>query len=293
MLLSMTGYGSGKAENTNYSVVVELKSLNSKFLEISFRLPKTYFEQEILLKNQVSKLLLRGKISMNILVEIKNPEKNKQAVNINRGLLETYLNEIQKLQEYLKEPVSFSPLELLNLPGVLGETVSSVDPEEWELVIQATDIAIKEAIKSRTEEGKALQKDVLLRCHWIEKLLEEISQYEDARKINIRNRLRQNLSEIKTETDADIERFEKELIYYLERIDFSEEKVRLKAHIDYFRTTVIEEESNGRKLHFIAQEMGREINTLGAKAYDADIQKLVVRMKEEHEKIREQLNNVL
>ncbi len=290
MIQSMTGYGIAVNSSDNYKVTVEVKSLNSKFFELGLKVPRAYLKYETPLRNQLTRELERGKISLLINVELLNPAQ--KALNINYTVLENYVNTLNVLQNKLNlPPVSFDTL--LSLPDVMIEDPVTEDSEEWELIEKTTIQACKELINSRKEEGNALEKDFEERLLAIENALEQILVLAPGRLDAIRQRLMQQMEEIKSRIETDKNRFEQELIFYIEKLDINEEIVRLKQHIVYYRTTMNDNSNSGKQLNFIAQEMGREINTIGSKANDATIQRFVVRMKDELEKIKEQTLNIV
>lgn len=290
MIQSMTGYGMGISHSENYKVTVEFKSLNSKYLELILKLPRTYMKYEHLLRNQLTKELERGKISMLLNVEVLNP--TKRTLRINHTLLDTYISDLQAIQvKYNLQPLTLE--KLLDLPDVMIESVAEEDEEEWNLIKQATAIASQALTKSRKEEGKALEADFLERLVAIEAFLAEVEAFAPQRIEEIRNKMKNALEEIKSRVEADLNRFEQELIFYIERLDINEEIVRLRQHLRYFRDVIKNPNNSGKQLNFIGQEMGREINTIGSKANHVSMQRAVVGMKEELEKIKEQTMNIV
>ncbi|MCB9231767.1 MAG: YicC family protein [Bacteroidia bacterium] len=290
MVKSMTGYGSFTISSDNYKVTVELKSLNSKFVELNLKIPKNYMQNELVLRNLLTQHLKRGKISAVLTVEVLNPEKHP--LRINRPLVAAYVRELKSMREemgIISEPdFGF----LMTLPDAMSSEPEEADPEEWKLIELAFQNAVKELVESRRAEGKALERDLGIRCELIHANLKEIEKRLVHRLENVRTRMLQTLNELQDSFNIDGNRFEQELIYYIEKMDINEEIVRLTKHLEYFVQTLDEEESNGKKLGFIAQEIGREINTIGSKANDAEIQVFVVKMKEELEKIKEQVRNI-
>lgn len=287
----MTGYGSATASSNDFKVTVELKSLNSKFVEVNLKLPRTYLTHEVTIRNYLVGELKRGKINALITVEVLNPEKSR--LKINRDIVRGYVNELKILKDELGLTAPLDLEYLLTLPDAISNDDNSEDPEEWNLIQQAMETAAKSITQSRVREGKALEDDLKLRCELIAISLEAVEALLPQRIDAIRSRILASLNEIVDRVNIDGNRFEQELIYYIEKLDVNEEIVRLKKHIDYFEATLKESESNGKKLGFISQEMGREINTIGSKANDAEIQFYVVKMKEELEKIKEQLMNII
>lgn len=287
----MTGYGSATATSDNYKVTVELKSLNSKYVEINIKLPRNYIKEEMNLRNLLTKSLQRGKINVLLNVEILNPEKQRLRINV--PLVTSYANELEALRLNLGLEQQVDLEYLLSLPDAVRMDGGEGDPEEWELIDQAFRQATQALIRSRTEEGKALAQDMLSSNEVIAEQLVEVRKLLPQRIENIRSRVLSSLQEVKDRVQMDGNRFEQEILYYIEKLDINEEMVRLEKHIAYFRQTLAEPRSHGKKLGFISQEMGREINTIGSKANDADIQVFVVKMKEALEQIKEQVQNVV
>lgn len=285
----MTGFGKASAESKDQLIQVEIRSLNSKGADINLRLSSGLRNYEAELRNEIGKVLERGKIDLSVYLEAK---KTEAPTEINLELAKAYYDQLRNLAIELNETLHEPITQILRMPDVLKTERKESDEEEWKLVKQTVMQAVKELNAFREKEGMALMTDLELRLSQIETGLNSISQLDAGRLENMKNRLRQSLHETLGIGNIDQNRFEQELIYYLEKLDINEEKVRLKTHLDYFRETA-KEASAGRKLNFIAQEIGREINTIGSKANDAGIQKLVVQMKDELEKIKEQVNNVL
>ena len=285
MIQSMTGYGKSILQLPTKKITVELKSLNSKNLDINARVPGTYREKELHLRNIISSSLVRGKVDFNLFVEITGEETTTV---VNATVVNQYINQ-------LKEVVNGDEIELLKMairmPDALKTDREEIDPAEYEQIVQALNEALEALTKYRLAEGDTLEKDFIFRVENIEKLLEKVVTIDPQRIENVKEKLRKAVSELKENVDEN--RFEQELIYYLEKYDITEEKVRLKNHLDYFKETLALNVSNGKKLGFITQEIGREINTIGSKANFAPMQQLVVQMKDELEKIKEQALNVL
>lgn len=287
----MTGYGLAVSELPEAKISVEIKSLNSKFLELNIKLPKAFSEKELLLRNEFIRLMERGKINVTITVddlvarESGNPELNKDLVS-------KLYKQFRELAEELGDPGTNILDMVLQVPEVIKYTEAQGDEEEWEAIYETLQAAITNFDQFRKDEGLALEKDLAHRVENILKLMLRIEAEEPKRIPIVRQRLTQYLSELKS-GEYDENRLEQELIYYIEKFDITEEKIRLKSHCEYFLAVMKESEPNGKKLSFITQEIGREINTLGAKANDASIQKLVVCMKEELEKVKEQLLNIV
>lgn len=292
MIQSMTGFGTATVTSSRFHVSAEIKSLNSKYIEIYLKLPSYYFYQEIILKNMLTQKLIRGKVSVLLTIENLNP--TVEGIKINTDLLKAYYHQINQLTEalQLQEPLSLSTL--LSLPHVIQETNQQVDEEEWQMVQQALTQAATALIESRMKEGNALLADLTERANTIEQLLLEIEPFEADRINQIKARMKSSLAELTELFSLSEDRFQQEVVYYLEKYDFNEEKVRLRAHLrSLFELLENSTENQGRKLHFLVQEMHREVNTLGVKAYDANIQLRVVAMKEEIEKLKEQLMNIV
>lgn len=292
MVLSMTGYGSASRSSANYKVTVELKTLNSKFFELSSKLPRNYAKYESDIRQMLMKKLDRGKVSMLLNIEVLQAEK--RTLNINKVLAGKYLAELTALADSLEIPAKIDLPFLLDLPEVIPTEIDQDDPEEWELVQGALSDAIVELLNSREEEGKALDLDLVERQEAIQQALSQIEILAPERAEKVRARLDQALQDIRDKIkDVDKNRFEQELIYYLEKLDINEEIVRLSQHLKLFKELRSNDVSNGKQLQFVSQEMGREINTIGSKANHAGIQRLVVGMKDDLEKIKEQVLNIV
>jgi uncharacterized protein (TIGR00255 family) len=291
MIKSMTGYGIASFDSGKTKYTVEIKSLNSKFLELSLRLPKIFSEKEFQLRNDCSKQIDRGKVNLSINVEQAN--SNVKAAGIDRELLKHYYNQLKSVSDELNEPGGNLLQLALGLPEVVKYEEDTVSDDEWKLVEKTFQQAMAAFQQFRSDEGNVLEQDIKYRIGIILKNLELVEIEEPKRVPVIRERLNQFLSEAVGAESIDKNRFEQELIYFIDKLDITEEKIRLKAHCEYFIETLKNADANGKKLGFISQEIGREINTLGSKANDANMQKLVVGMKEELEKIKEQLLNVL
>jgi len=285
----MTGFGKATKEYGNKTVNVEIRSLNSKTLDLSLKLSSAFRDKEYELKSELTKLLERGKIDLSIFVENKIQET---PVEINKALAKVYFIKLKELAKELNEPHNDLFKEVLKMPDVLKSERKEPNEQDWTDLKEVIFNAVTELNKFRTDEGKSIQKDFNERIGFISKYLESIKAHDPSRIQAIKDRIKKSLEENVSIESIDKNRFEQELIYYLEKLDINEEKVRLKTHIDYFLTTM-NEPGAGKKLNFIAQEIGREINTIGSKANDAELQKLVVQMKDELEKIKEQTNNVL
>lgn len=289
MIKSMTGFGKASAESKDNLITIEIRSLNSKGADVSLRLSSALRNYEAELRNEISKLLERGKIDLSIYLESK---KVITPTEINVTLAKAYHDQLRNLAIELNEPLHDPIAQILRLPDVMKTERKESDEEEWKVIKTAVMEAVKELNAFRDKEGLSLKKDLEQRLKNIENSLNEIAKLDVIRLENLKQRIKTNITEAIGKNNIDQNRFEQELIYYIEKLDINEEKVRLKTHLDYFIETCAEN-SPGRKLNFIAQEIGREINTIGSKANDAPIQKLVVLMKDELEKIKEQVNNVL
>ncbi len=289
MLKSMTGFGKATKEFEKRTVNVEIRSLNSKGMDLSLRLSNSYREYELELRSEITRLLERGKVDLSVYVESKHVET---PVEINSDLAKEYQRKIKQLASELNEPATDVLHQILKMPDVLKSERREPDENEWKEVKTVINEAVEALNKFRTQEGKSIEKDFSDHLGVIQDCLTKIIELDKSRIAGIKERIKTNLNEVIGADKIDANRFEQELIYYIEKLDINEEKVRLKTHLDYFHTTM-KEPSGGRKLNFIAQEIGREINTIGSKANHAEIQKLVVLMKDELEKIKEQTSNVL
>lgn len=289
MLLSMTGFGKAEVRFPSKSISIEIKSLNSKQSDIYLRLPSVYKAKEIELRNLVLNSLERGKIDVNIFEE-STPGITSHSINVD--VVNAYFEQLKPL--YKTNELNSDILNaILRLPDVAVYNKAELDKGEWEQVIKAFKIALKDVNKFRADEGEKLKEDLLLHIDTIQNNLNKVIELDEIRIQKVKNRLQQAVHEIKEDL-LDKNRFEQELIYYLEKLDINEEKVRLNTHCLYFKEIINSNEvSKGKKLGFISQEIGREINTIGSKANDSDIQKLVVGMKDELEKVKEQLLNCL
>lgn len=291
MLLSMTGYGRGTTTYLDKTIVTEIRSLNSKFADLRMKVPQNYREKEHEIRRMISERLERGKIDFSIDIQSVAGE---EGFSLNKPLFRKYHQELSRLASELSLNEGDLMQSILRLPNVVGSNSDVLNNEEW-LVVQKT---IEEAVKNfdafRLVEGASIENDMRMRIGIIQDNLEKIKPFEDERIVKLRHRLFQNLEEYLGKEKIDENRFEQEIIYYLEKMDVTEEKVRLSQHCLFFLEELDQKHTQkGRKLSFISQEIGREINTLGAKAYSPDIQRLVVAMKDELEKIKEQVANSL
>ena len=286
----MTGYGKAEQIYLTKRIVVEVKTLNSKQLDLSLKMPQELRPQELDYRNEIANILQRGKIDVAISVTDTNVEQN---THIEKEVIASYLKQIKEISEEYNIPASADLAMLLfKMPGIFVTPEQEYDETFIEKVKETLLEALRITDDFRRQEGEILKVDLLKRKNLILEYLGEVIPFENNRHENIKNKLIKNLTELTQSGKYDENRFEQELIFYLEKLDITEEKVRLEKHCSYFDET-IDEEGAGKKLGFISQEMGREINTLGSKANDADIQRLVVKMKDELEKIKEQLFNIL
>jgi len=291
MIKSMTGYGLASADQENTKFAVEIKSLNSKFLELNLKLPRAYADKELLLRNICSKEIERGKVNVSITIE--RSEENLKGATINAALLSKYYKQLAAINVDLGANSNNLLQAVLSFPDVISYTEEVVNEGEWDILQSTFNAALKNFNQFRETEGAVLKQDLELRIKNILDFFAQIEVLAPLRIPQIRARLNQFLEENAAKLTVDQNRLEQELIYYIDKLDITEEKIRLKSHCDYFTETLKSKDANGKKLGFISQEIGREINTMGAKANDAQIQQLVVGMKEELEKIKEQLLNVI
>ena len=286
MIHSMTGFGKASLQLPTKKITVEIKSLNSKGLDLNTRMPSVFREMELGLRNQISQRLERGKVDFSLYVEVTGEETTSK---INVPIVNGYMNQMKAVipnadaTELLKMAV--------RMPDALKTERDEIDATEWKKIQTVIDEALENIANFRKDEGASLEKEFQLRIGNINNLMNEAVSYDAERVETVKTRLRTALEELKVNVDEN--RFEQELIFYLEKYDITEEKVRLENHLNYFIETLSGNEANGRKLGFITQEMGREINTMGSKSNHAEMQKLVVMMKDELEKIKEQVLNVL
>lgn len=294
MIQSMTGYGRGECATSTRKITVEIKSLNSKQLDLSARIPSIYREKEYEIRNSVAKALSRGKVDLFVGFEnLQSSAGTSAAGAINMELFSNYYRQIKAAADNIGHNTMGDSLisAILRMPEVFQTETVTATAEEFDALLKAADQAIANIVAFRRQEGRVLIDDLTGRVDTIERLMNLVLPFEGERIETVRARITENLERVKVNIDNN--RFEQEIIYYLEKFDITEEKVRLKQHCDYFRTVAGETDSVGRKLGFIAQEMGREINTMGSKANHSQIQKIVVEMKDELEKIKEQLLNIL
>jgi len=291
MIQSMTGYGKAIVAYKDKKINVEVKSLNSKQLDLQTRIAPTYREKEMEIRQMVAAAVIRGKVDFSLWIE---KDAVVDATPINAALVEKYYRQMQEIAKNTGIPMSDDPMyTLLRMPDVMTKTEQEVlSDEEWAAAQQAINEALNALVDFRTQEGAALQKKFTEKIDNIQQLLAEIEPWEKGRVEKIRQRITDGLLQIPG-VDYDKNRLEQELIYYIEKLDISEEKQRLSNHLKYFRETMAEPAGQGKKLGFIAQEMGREINTTGSKSNQAEMQNIVVKMKDELEQIKEQVLNAL
>lgn len=292
MIKSMTGFGQAQYDDGTLRISAEVKSLNSKYLDLGLKFPKQFSEKELDLRNQVNDALERGKISISIEWQRYGQEEVKQVYN--EKLFLTYLDNLKKLEASSKT-LAHNIFELaLNSPDVIQTRLETGTIEEdWEKVAGVVKQAMAQCNTFRITEGKSLALKLQEYCNTIYEALHNVEVLDPKRVEKIRERIKGNITSLLGGEGYDKNRLEQEIIFYIEKLDIHEERVRLRTHLDYFIQILGEKQSNGKKLGFLSQEIGREINTIGSKANDAEIQKYVVAMKEELEKIKEQLNNVL
>lgn len=286
MIQSMTGFGKASLQLPTKKITVEIKSLNSKGLDLNTRMPSVYREMELGLRNQLSQRLERGKIDFSLYIEITGEETSSK---INVPIVKGYINQMKAVIPNADETELMKMA--VRMPDALKTERDEIDENEWKEIQSVIDEAIANIAQFRVDEGVSLEKEFLHRIANIMTLMNDAVAYDAERVETVKTRLRTALDELKATVDEN--RFEQELIFYLEKYDITEEKVRLENHLNYFIETLAGTEANGRKLGFITQEMGREINTMGSKSNHAEMQKLVVMMKDELEKIKEQVLNVL
>lgn len=286
MIQSMTGYGKSVVQLPTKKISIEIKSLNSKNLDLNARMPSMYREKELAVRKRIASKLIRGKVDFSLYIESTGEETSTQ---INTTLVRQYIEQLKAVvnnadeTEYLKMAV--------RMPDALATEREEIDEQEWSEISKIIDLSLEKTIEYRLDEGITLETDFIGRIESISNLLDEVIAMDPDRIDGVRERLTKGISDIKEKVDDN--RFEQELVYYIEKFDITEEKVRLENHLEYFQKALQSEDSNGKKLGFISQEMGREINTIGSKSNHAPMQKLVVQMKDELEKIKEQLLNVL
>jgi uncharacterized protein (TIGR00255 family) len=284
----MTGYGKSVLHLSDKKVTIEIKSLNSKNLDLNVRIPSYYRVKELAVRKELASRLVRGKVDFSIYIEMTADETS---TTVNKGVVSEYMQQLRNVVQ----TGSSNDVELLKMavrmPDALKTEREELDEDEWAQISVNIQKAIKDIIQYRIDEAASLEKDFKLRIENIQSYLEEVKSFDGARITHVKERLKKAIDDLKVQTDEN--RFEQELIYYLEKLDINEEKVRLANHLTYFLQELGTEDSNGKKLGFIVQEIGREVNTIGSKANFAPMQKAVIQMKNELEKIKEQVLNVL
>ncbi len=287
----MTGYGKAICNLPDKKITIEIKSVNSKQFDLSLKLPAAYRDKDADIRSQASKILERGKVEIYITLETQGVSN---LFTLNKDLAKKYYDDLKQLADELSVPMTDDVLAvLMRMPDIVKTQGEELNDAEWWQIAVAIEKAIMDVDAFRKIEGAVLRDDMTDRIEVIQNNIPKIEAFEKERLAQIRQRIMNNIAVFVEQEKIDTNRFEQELIYYMEKIDFTEEKVRLQKHCDYFIETLNEQAANGRKLGFICQEIGREINTLGSKANDAGIQKMVIEMKDELEKIKEQLLNVL
>ena len=286
----MTGFGKSQAVFGLKTLTIDVRALNSKQLDLNIRIPHAFRDKEAEIRSRVSAILERGKVD--VFVSLKS-QTGSSGVSINSNLVKARYSELMLIADELGVDSSQLFSDVLRFPDLIQEEEMEAGEMEWEIIRTSLMEAINQVDQFRLDEGKGLASELLDRVYNIEQLLIAITPHEESRMVQVRARLKQKIDELLSQVDANANRFEEEMIYFMEKLDITEEKQRLLTHCNYFRETAAEKTASGRKLAFISQEMGREINTIGSKANHAEMQKIVVLMKDELEKIKEQLNNVL
>jgi len=284
MIQSMTGYGKAVLQLPTKKVTIEIKSLNSKNLDLNVRIPSYYKEKELAVRKKLASALVRGKIDFSIYVEMTSDETSTK---VNKSVVKQYIEQLRNTIDSGRASDVVLLEMAIRMPDALTTEREELDENEWDLINKNIDIAITEIVQYRIDEAASLEVDFRERIANINTYLDEVKALDSDRVENVKTRLKKAIDDLKVDTDEN--RFEQELIYYLEKLDINEEKVRLANHLDYFLQTLASEDSNGKKLGFIVQEMGREINTTGSKANYAPMQKAVIQMKNELEQIKEQI----
>jgi len=290
MIKSMTGFGKSQVAIGLKSVNIDIRTLNSKQLDLNLRLPAVYREKEGEVRSEINKVLERGKIDVFI---SRKQDGAVSGMPLDRvAIIERFTKLGSIAAELGISPDNLLP-EILRMPDMLTEQDEALSEEEWKIVFEEFRSALKQTNQFREDEGKGLESEIIQRIENIRNLLYSVGEYEESRMVSVRSRLSSKIGELNIQSETSANRFEEEMIYFLERLDITEEKQRLSTHLNYFIQTAAEPAATGRKLGFISQELGREINTIGSKANHAEMQKIVVLMKDELEKIKEQLNNIL
>lgn len=291
MIKSMTGYGKAECELSAKKITIEIKTLNSKNIDIHTKIPSYYREKELEIRNLLTDKLQRGKVEISLYYEITD---EAQAADVNKQIVKSYYNQLKGIADEVGIGASSVLLQtVMRLPDTLRMDRSEIDDEEWNALKRIILEAASEVNEFREQEGRSLEADVSAHIQSIQGYLPEIENFEKKRVERIRERIANNFNELFSDKDLDKNRLEQEILYYLEKLDINEEKVRLENHCNYFLEMIDSNEPVGKKLGFICQEIGREINTIGSKANDYEIQRRVVLMKDELEKVKEQIANVL
>tara|TARA_X000001036_G_scaffold112332_1_gene105220 strand:- start:33 stop:890 length:858 start_codon:yes stop_codon:yes gene_type:complete len=285
MISSMTGFGKSELIQENKTITIEIRTLNSKTIDVNSRLPHRYKELDIILRKKIADSLKRGKIDLSIIYKSNEEESNSF---INKSIVEGYISQLKNFQGYKESDLLSIAMKL---PETLKTEKNEIDEEEKSSLLSLLDKTLFKVISFRDQEGETLFNDFIKRCKLLKTYLGKITNVDNNRKKKIKEKINSEIKKLKVEVDQN--RLEQEMIYYIEKLDITEEKIRLNNHISYFTETLNSNNSQGKKLGFICQEMGREINTIGSKANDFEIQKIVVQMKDELEKIKEQLLNIL
>nr|WP_298003172.1 YicC/YloC family endoribonuclease [uncultured Flavobacterium sp.] len=286
MIYSMTGFGKASVQLPLKKITVEIKSLNSKNLDLSVRLPQAYKEKELAMRNVIAQQLERGKVECSVFIEVTGEETS---ATLNAPIVKAYIAQMKNIIPDADETELMKMA--VRMPDALKVERCEVDEQEWNEIVKVLNQALVNINEFRKQEGEKLGADFQQRIQNIRSFMQEVATYEEERITTVKERLLQNLKEL--EVNIDESRYAQEVVYYIEKLDINEEKVRLTNHLDYFVETMNVQEHSGRKLGFIAQEMGREINTMGSKSNHSEMQKLVVKMKDELEKIKEQVLNIL
>ncbi len=287
----MTGYGKAECELALKKITIEVRSLNSKLLDVNTRIPGVYREKELEIRRELSDRLIRGKVDFNLFSESLGVESNSA---INSAMVKSYFKQLTEINNDLQLPLTELTLQIImQLPDVVKTTRDELDENEWKIIVATIRQALDALDNFRTQEGLSLYNDIIFNINTITTLLEQIAPFELERTAKVKERILEGLKELSSPEGVDHNRLEQEMIFYLEKLDINEEKVRLGNHCSYFLETLELDEPTGKKLGFIAQEIGREINTLGSKANHTEMQKLVIGMKDALERIKEQLLNAL
>jgi len=291
MIYSMTGFGQAKGTFNGKTIKIEIKSLNGKTTDLRLKLPSSYKSKEIPLRNKILGSAGRGKVDANITIE---SDLGDEVYSLRSELFKQYYKELQAVYADLSLQSGDILQSIMRIPGVLYQKEVEISDEEWSVVNDIVENGIKQFNDFRLSEGKAMYKDLKTNLNNIRNSLASVDQYEENRVVKLKSRIKKNLEQFMKDENVDQNRFEQEILYYLEKLDINEEKMRLSQHCNYFEDVLNEDVfSKGKKLSFISQEMGREINTMGAKAQEHNIQQIVVRMKDDLEKIKEMMANVL